>query len=372
MKTKSLLLSLLLVVGIIAINSCSKDDDPAPLSQEDAVIAIDDANADFEATTTDLQTNDGYELQQQLYDMYLPFYGYYKASKKIYGNVDVKTLKEKTSNYFKSSKVEDVEFHFEYLFDIYFEDYTGTWEWTNGEFVKTSESPANEIVAKFPFNSDTNNATLRYYDYKYNSDTEQMTGLKCEIKVGSEVKLLVVYSASMSESMTSFSMSQKYDATFGQYNYVQDVSMSASGSETSAKATVNGSVTIKKSGETKYRESVNFVMNFSDQNASYVYDARLLISNIEIRLKMEFDADEAEDIYYGSVDPSEYIQMSIYTASGAKVGDFKFKEVNGEWMPYFVFSDGTEVSAEEALGTIFGRMGSFYEDLFELMYIFNK
>ncbi len=371
MKTKSLLLSLILVVGVLAFNSCSKEDDPAPLTPENAELAVEDANADYETTTTDLLANDGYALQEQLYDMYLPFYNTKKVSKKTFGNVDVEALKEKASNYFNSSKRESFNFHFNYLFEIYFEGSTGTWEWNGEGFDHTSDLPADQIVAKFPYNSETNNATLRYYDYKYNSDYEEMTGLKCEIKVGTEVKLLIVYSASYGGSMSSFSMSEKYDATFGVFNYTENMSFSGSRSETSSKININASGTLKKSGEVKYGQSVNFVVTTAQQSANFVYDARLRISNLELRVKMAFSSDEAEIIFNSESDPNEYLQMSIYTAGGAKVGDFKFNKVEGEWMPYFVYSDGTEVTAAVALGMLNGTMNNFMGDLFELMYDFN-
>lgn len=368
MKTKSLLLSLILVVGVLAFNSCSKEDDPAPLTKENAELAVDDASADFETTTTDLLANDGFALQEQLYDMYLPFYNTKKVSKKTFGNVDVDALKKKASDYFNLSKREYFNFHFNYLFKIYFDGNTGTWEWTNGEFVKTSDLPADQIVAKFPYNSETNNATLRYYDYKYNSDYQEMTGLKCEIKVGNEVKLLIVYSASYGGSRTSFSMSHKYDATFGVFNYAENMSFSGSGSETSSKININASGTLKKSGVVKFGQSVNFIVTTAQQSANFVYDARLRISELELRLKMAFASDEAEIIFNSESDPNEYLQMSIYTAGGAKVGDFKYTKVEGEWIPYFVYSDGTEVSATQALGMLYGRMDYFLDDLFELMY----
>lgn len=366
MKTKSLLLSLILLIGVISFNSCSKDDDPAPLTQENAELAIDDASADFDATSTDLLANDGYALQEQLLDMYLPFADYKKVSEKTFGNIDVEALMEKTSKSFKISKSEDVNFNFQYLLDVYFnEDNTGTWEWTNGQFVKTSSSPTNEIVAKFPYKSETNNATLRYYDYKYNSLYKKITGLKCEIKVDGVVKLSIVYSASYSNS----SMSRKYDATFGQFNYLQDMSMAASGSAISSKININASGTLKKSGEIKYRQSVNFVVNATQQTANFVYDARFRISDIELRIRMAFNSEQLEGMFDSDGNPNNYLQMAIYTAGGAKVGDFKFKklEEDGEWMPYFVYSNGTEVTAEQALGTLFWRMEKFYFDLFEIM-----
>ena len=131
--------------------------------------------------------------------------------------------------------------------------------------------------------------------------------------------------------------------------------------------TVNASGTLKKSGEIKYKESVNFVVNATQQSTYFVYDTRLRISELELRLKMEFDTNEAEIIFNSESDPNEYLQMSIYTASGAKVGDFKYNKVEGVWIPYFVFSNGVEVSAEEALGNLLGRMEGFYFDLFGMM-----
>lgn len=372
MKTKSLLLSLILVVGVLAFNSCSKDDDPAPLTQENAELAIDDANADFEAVSADLVTSDGYKLQDQLYDMGLPFSYTKKSTKKAFGNIDVEALKANVSKSFKATKGGDINFDFDYFFDINFDEYKGTWEWSNGEFTKTLPTPEDKIVVKFPYpyNNATNNATLTYSDYKYNSSTEMMTGLKCEIKVGDVVKLSIVYSGSYSESMTSMSMSQKYDATFGVYNFLQEVSASGSGTQTSFKVNVNASVTLKKSGEIKYRESVNFAMSGNQTKMNFVFDARLRLSNLELRLNMAFDSDNAETLFNPESDPNQFIKMAIYTAGGAKVGDIKFKKVEGEWMPYFVYSNGTEVSADEALGMMFDRMGNFFEDLFDLMYEF--
>ncbi len=63
--------------------------------------------------------------------------------------------------------------------------------------------------------------------------------------------------------------------------------------------------------------------------------------------------------------------MSIYTAGGAKVCDLKYTKLEGVWIPYFVYSDGTEVSAEQALGMLYGRMDYFMGDLFDLMYDFK-
>lgn len=354
MKTKSFLFSLILVAGLIGFYSC-EDDDPSPLSKENAEVAIDESEGEFVAVSNEIAADNGYKVQAQLDGMYLPF-GYSKSASFLKSTkYDISKLKAKVDQVFKQKKSGDLNFNFNFIYALTDLDdytyYTGTWDWTNGEFVKTSTSPSNEIVLNFPYPSDNsiNNAQLRYYDINIGLTA---MGFKGTIKVSNTT----VFSFDLSATYSDTKMSGAMNIAFG--NFTMNFTESVSESSTSY---VFASTTIlKKDGKVVYKENANVTIT----EEKVVIEANMTVASIEFRVKISFDWDDQNNI---STNPNDYIKMSLYTTGGAKIGDFVYvyNSTYQYWDLYFVYTDGTQVAVETALPYLYERFGGFFGNLLD-------
>lgn len=362
MKTKTLLLGLILMVGLFAFNSCEKDDDPSPLTQEEAVVAIDDSEEQFIIASNEIATNAGYKVQDQLEGMYLPFGSSYKSNSTLkFRDADIKQFKQKATEFFKANKGgEDLNFDFDFIFDMAdanFQSYTGTWNWSGNYFVKAETNPANEIVLNFPYPSSnaTNNATLRYYSYQLSNSSISFKGTITVDKVE-------VLSFSLSATFSETKMSGTLTVKFGNYEMLFTENMTSS----TTSYVASTSTTLQKSGKALYKESTKVTLKrVSDTDVSVVVEAKLIISSLEFRMKLSFKLSELETIE--NKDPNTYLQMSLYSTGGAKIGDFKYKynSTYKEWDIYFVYTNGVEVNVETEMPRIAARLLDFFGGLFD-------
>ncbi|MGE0078060.1 MAG: hypothetical protein AB7S48_09390 [Bacteroidales bacterium] len=357
---KAKLLSLILLVGLIGFNSCQKDDDPSPLTQEEAVVAIEDSQDQYETATTEISNNSGYKIQDQLSDMYLPFSSYYKSSKSksslLSPKIDTDKLKLVASKLFKQSKSDDLNFDFNFIYDIEdidFSDYAGTWNWSNSEFVKTSNTPTDKIILNFPYpmENSTNNATLTYYDCTVNSTYGFITGIKGKIEVsGSEV-----LSFELSSKFSSSEISSTVSVKFGSYSLANVFSLQES--------SLSASVTVKKDGAILYKQSAKITFKETSSDILFIIEAKMIIASLEFRVDMEVNYSDIGQLE--SMSPNDYMSISLYTTGGAKVGDFKFVYDNESqnWELYFVYTTGVEVSSDELMSLFGDRLYGFYGEI---------
>ncbi|BDX39373.1 hypothetical protein CYCD_27280 [Tenuifilaceae bacterium CYCD] len=355
MKTKSFLFSLILAVGLIGFYSC-EDDDPSPLNKEKAEVAIDESEGEFVAVSNEIATDEGYKVQAQLDDMYLPFEYSKSASLLKSSKYDIAKLKAKIAETLKCKETGDINFNFDFIYALMDLDdytyYTGTWDLTNGEFVKTSASPSDEIVLNFPYPSGntTNNATLRYYDIKFGLSS---IGFKGTIKVNSNTVLSFGLSASVSDTKMSASM----NVEFGKF----EMSFTESASESSSSYVFASTSTLKKDGDVVYKVNAKITMTQED----VVIEANMTVASLEFRLKIDLNSDELQNI--GTLDRNDYVKMSLYTTGGAKIGDFVqvYNSTDQRWNLYFVYTDGTQVAIETALPQLGGIFDDFYRELYD-------
>lgn len=369
MKTKSLLMGLMLLFGTIGFISCEKD--PAPLTQQEADTEITDANSQVTATTLEISNTEGYKVQSQLLELGLPFEDeYYKKNSFFSKNrYSLEKVKEPAFNFF-NSKSEGIDFDFEHFLEIDFTENVGTWTWTNGVWVHTATSN-DKIIVKFPYplNNSTNNATLTYYDYttKLIYGESVPTGLKCKIEIGTTEVFSFVFTANI-PSVTEFS--SKLDVKFGKFNVIGEESYNAS---STSKIEMTHSFTLKNDGTTIYRESADYTMTPKEnQDLHIVINAKLRILSLEFRMKMEFDFSQM----FGDVmvNPNDIVSMSLYTSDGAKVGTFTFKYNSSyeDWDLYFVYTNGTEVAAQTVFEEIGYMLDGFWDTIFEQIFYFSK
>lgn len=360
MKTKSFLFSLILVAGLIGFNSC-KDDDPSPLTQEEANVAIDDSQAQYVAATTEISESQGYKIQDQIDNMYLPFDSYSKSKKMLKNlKVDPEKLKQVTEKLYKQVKSNDLNFNFGFISDvedIEFSDFAGTWDWSNGEFVKTSSSPTDEIIFNFPYpiENATNNAKLTYYDCTVHSTYGFITGIKGKIEIGGTEVFSFVYDLNYSTS----EISSNLNVEFGAFEMISAFSIK----ETS----ISESMTLKKDGSLLYKQSAKISFEEKTDDIAITIDAKMTIASLEFRMKITFNYSEIDQLD----DPNDYISLSLYTTDGAKVGDFIFvyNSADDYYTLYFVYTSGEQVPMEQIMSLFGDRLEGFYSELFEFIYM---
>ncbi len=360
MKAKLLFFGLFLLAGLIGFNSCD-DDDPAALNQEEAEVAIDESNAQYQEVYDGILADNGYKVQDQLGDMILPF----NSVRKSAAPSSLLNWKDNLDAAFSSSikgvEVQEIDFDFRFIYAIgrNYAEYYGTWIW-NGSTWDHTASPADQIVLSFPYpfvSKTANNATLTYYDF---SSTTTSLSYKGKIELSS-VEVLS-FSASMSEGTSKYS--ESLTVRFGVFELVQEESEEESLTQYSAVH----SFTITKSGAEVYKQYGTIsATRTTDKDAHVVIEAKQRIASLEFRIKLDFNTSDMAAFESGTVDVNEFAKLSLYTTGGAKVGDFKFVYNSNiqDWDLYFVFSNGTEVAAEEVLAALYVRFWGFFIMLVE-------
>lgn len=354
MKTKSLFFILILFVGLIGFNACQKDDEaPAPLTKEEAEVALSESDGQFATISGELEDNQAYNVQSYIDGLDLPFYGQpLKSSKFVkYNNKELKGIAEK---FVGDSKSRNFIPSFWFVYAVYeLSDVTevfGTWNYSEGNFVKSSSSPTNEIVLNFPYPYDnaSNNAKLTYYDFKL------LEGEVLSFKGKVEVNSVTVFTFSLSTKYTFTEFTQTLSASFGdfKFNLVQYMTF------TQDYFIYKYTNTLEKSGKVVYKEYSKIKANSETQQLTI--EAVQTIGKLEFRFKLKTINGSFENFYQA---PNDYLTMSLYTTGDAKIGDFVYvyNSEYEEWELYFEYTDGTQIALDSLDLSLEYRVWGFFE-----------
>ena len=343
MKTKNLLI-LLAIAGIMIFASCKKDETPEPLTKDEATTALTTISTNYGTDMEGFENSDATEAKDVVDDLGLPFFsGGLKAP------INAKTLDKEILKVYNPSNVSKGEGPY---IDVYMTTNAGTWQKVDGEWTRTLTTPTDKIVVIFSYNGGNNNATLTFFNYEkktvtYGEETmSYMSSLSCKLDIIGMTNPVISwdYTASLKYSTTSSVMKMKFVYKLGEYALTQSFGVSGSSSLSSSKIEISAFEEIKKSGEVLRSTLIEMTMTASQSSQSYSFIAKFRIKNIIIKWDINLDQNTNTE-----GNPDDYMDISVWTADGAKVADVIFKLEGEEYIAYFKFTDGTEQKISELL-----------------------
>jgi hypothetical protein len=348
MKTKNLL-SLLAFAGILIFASCKKED-PSPLTKDEAVTKLTTIDNGYSADITELNTNQGYKVENVINDMNLPFGS---LPNKSSGNAKsfLKKQNDLLAKAGLSKSMIDINP------DFTFSPGTYTYNKTTNDFTKTGSTPTNQMVLLFPYplTNTTNNATLTIYDYLSTTilGTTYPTQVKGKIEIGGQVIWTMEITASYS-NLTNYNLN--VITTIGKFVFTQQASLNV----TTSQITTTALEGLKKDGAIIYQFSSNGTFKPSQNNLAATIEAKIIIKDIEIRITYTFDFSTYQNV----TDPNTIQKISVYTTGGAKIGDVKLVKVNNEWVPYIYFNNGDNKPVSDYFHDLLMLINGFMDGLF--------
>lgn len=325
---------LLAIAGMMIFASCKKDETPAPLTKEEATIELTSIEENYLTDIEGYETSEAAQAMSFAENLDLSFSN---DLKKAPINNKESFQKSIVKTYYSFLAKENSD---ESLLDFDFENNVGTWNKVNGEWVRTPDQ-TNKIVVIFSFKGGTKNGTLTFYDYakktiSFDGENETyMSNLSSKVEIVGMVNPVATrkYTANLSYSSTSMKMSFKFDYTLGIYSSTTSFALEGNRSG----GTISVLNEIKKSDD--IIRSTSFTMKLTDiQTGSLIVDAKYRIKDIIIKWAININSTTNFD-----GNPSDFQNISVWTAGGAKVADVIFRSEEGEWIPYFKFADNSEV-----------------------------
>lgn len=343
---------LLALAGIMIFASCKKDETPAPLTLEEAEVALDEVNGAYSGEKDAFINSEGNMVLDAIDNLDLDFInsGSFKAprSKESFQKSIIKDYKP---NSFSKG---DGPF-----FDISFAENVGTWHKVDGIWTKTSSTPNNKIVIIFSYNGGTDNGTLTYFNYaertiNFGEGSETyMSALSCTVDIVGKTNPVASwnYSANMSISSSSAKISMRFDYKIGIYSVVEAFSVE----ESMAGGAITMLEEIKKNGAVLKSSSFSMKITESETGFNLLVNAKFRVKEIVIVFALNIDQDTD---FYG--DPSLYQTIYVKTAGGALIAEVIYKYEMQEWVPYFKFADGTEAPITDYLNEeLYYEIGEF-------------
>lgn len=364
MKTK-LFLTMLVAFGAL-LSSCSKDEDPAPLTKEQATVEIADLKATYDSESTAMENNEGMKVFENLSSLNLPF---------VMPDVNITPVSKRISSFYprmeqaKNGDFSAIKKSIIARSEFVFSEYVGTWEYNKQtqDWDYTS-TPTDKVVIKFPYPSDnaTNNAVYTISKFTFSSGLEGSGGdYIANITVNGSEVWYISFSGAFSESAISYTEKIVYTSITTpkvSYEYNQSFSMKSSGSPDDGGAmTIKTAQSWKKNGEILLSGEYNISAKSTQTAYEVVAKANLRIANI----KFVFEVSYSANANGGSGTMTQNIKMGVYTLDGAKVGDIKYEPVDGVVVAMFYYVNGDKVPAAELFGEVFGEWDSMFGDIID-------
>lgn len=336
------------LAGLMIFASCKKDEStPDPLSKEDAEVALTEINSNFGTDLNSFENSTENLAMEAVNDLNLPFMmeGLMKAP---LNQKNVTTEIKKVFDYSKGLKGD-------LMWDVDIPNNHGTYQFIDGQWTPIEPTPTDKIVVIFSYNGGNNNATLTFYDYSkktvsYGGESvPYMSSLSCKLEIEGMTNPVMSwdYTASFSMNSSGVTMKMKFVYNLGEYSLTQAMSTEITGNETYTKFVIGVSEEIKKAGEVLRGASFQITMK-EGQTSSTSIIAKFRVKNIIIKWEVMLDANTNT-----SGNPDDYMDISVWTASGAKVADVVFYLEEENYVPYFKFADGTELPISDLLDETF-------------------
>jgi len=351
---------MLVAVGAL-FSSCSKDEDPAPLTKEQATVEIADLKATYDSESTAMENSEGMKVSETLNSLDLPFVLPIEEESGRRGmNSFYNIMEQAKQGNITSIKRDVAQRSIEFVFD----EFVGTWDWNSDtqQFVKSSSSPTNQIVLKFPYpiSNTTNNATYTISKFTLGASATGEYAANITID-GSEV-WSISYFVSVNKSAITYSGKETYTSlTTPKVVYEYNSSMSISGSKSGgvSESVVKVTQSLKKNGETKLSGAYSLSTKTSDTAFSIAAKASLIVAKIKFVCEVSYSGSSNS----GSSAITQSVKMGVYTLDGAKVGDVKYETVDGAVVAMFYYVNGEKVPAAELFGQVFGKWDGIFSDI---------
>ena len=356
MKTR-LFLTMLVAVGA-TFTSCNKSEDPAPLTKEQATVAVDGLKTSYDTEFKAMDANDGAKAIDNISNI-APF-------TLPDGNVETTLSRVNSFNSTMAlAKKGDVNGIKKALkrSDFLFTEYVGTWEWNHQtqQWGHTS-TPTDQVVIKFPYPSDnaTNNAVYTISKYTLEASDFGTTGeFNANITVnGSEVWSIALSGASsQSTSAISYSLNQKTVYTSiatpkVSYEEKEAIQFKMTVNDKQLVLSTTASMSIKKNGESLLSTDFSMTVKVSDAAYDFLVNGNLRIANIRFEFNIAYKG--TSDTPPANFD--QYVKINVYTTDGAKVGEMKYESDGaGGYIMMFYYTNGDKVPAEGLFGDVLSR-----------------
>jgi len=355
MKTKNFLM-LIALASVMVFASCSKDD-PKPLSTEDAITTLESVDGDYLAIRGEYEANPSAIFMSEMEGFDLPWSIPMKTPYRPQSIKEdfAKTIKPALSKV-KGVGIDDI------IIDFPFNERTGTWTYGVGSWNHTT-TPSDMVVIILPYKEGT--ATLTFYDYKTGTYLDSgetityITQLKFKAEIAGQDSPILSWTYTASMGLTS--ANAKFVYNIGNFTQTQSFSLTSAYTTSTVKMTFSLLFEIQKNSSVVYSTSANMVVSESDiSGLKMAIEAKVRVMNIVI--KWEINIDEDTD----TSNPNNFMLVSVWTTSGAKVADVVliWEEIEYDYVAYFKYSDGSMEKVESKLNQgLYEDLGDFIDNL---------
>jgi len=359
MKTKNLLM-LLAIAGAITFASCKKDETTSPLTKEEAEVEFTAMDEKYTAVSQELDNSTEVAVMASASGLSLPFGTPSKAPARIsaFQNDFLKAVKS-TPTKVRESNIYPYEY-----FD--FAEYVGTWNYVEGTWVKTPGG--DNVVFIFSYNQGTDNGTLTFsgYESKSYNDGEETTPYISKLTATIAIDGVDVASWNYTATMGLASMDIKYVYNLGAFTKTLSTAYNLSITQAGLSMNVSMLYELKKDGEILLSQSATAVISEGQDGYSYVVNAKFRVG--EIVVKYNINRDETTNT---QDDPDNYMTISVWTTSGAKIADVVFELDGYEYVPYFKFTDDPSLVLVSTYSNFY-IFGDYAEEIQYLDYLLNQ
>jgi len=358
MKAKNLLM-LITLAGLMIFASCKKDETPDPLSYDEATAALTNISTNYSTDLNAFEASDANQAMNAVYDLALPF-----STGGMKAPLNQKIVKSEVLKVYNPSKGAKGG-----LWDINLTEYAGTWRLVDGTWTKTLPTPTDKIVVIFSYNGGTDNATITYYNYEKKNlsyageSMTYMSSLSFKLDIVGKTNPVVAwdYTSAMTMSASSYGMKMKFVYKLGEYSLTQAIAISQSSGNTSSENIFYVLEEIKKGSDVLRGASFEITTTSGQSGENLSITAKYRVKDIIIKWVITIGPDTNT-----SGNPDDYMDISVWTAGGAKVADVVFKLESDIYVPYFRFTDGTEVPITDYLSEDLNTdIGYFMDDFMD-------
>ena len=365
MKT-NVLFSVLFAAGVL-FASCSKDDDPTPLTKEEAVVEIASLKTTYDSEDKAMNNNEGMKVFNQLSTTTLPF---------VMPDAD-QSIRSKINSFHprmdvaKKGNVRAMQQSLVVRSEFVFSQYVGTWEWNKQTQVwDHTSTPTDKVVVKFayPSTSATNNAAYTITKYTLASGLDGVSGdYNANITVDGNIVWTIALSGSYTSSTSFITATSNQTITYTSiavpkvsYEFKESAELKMSGNETAGNISMKASSSIKKNGETLLSADVNVTAKSTSTSGEVKATANLRIANV----RFEFVTSYTGSATGGQSDIIANASMTVYSASGAKIGYMKNEvDAYGAEVLMFYYNNGDKDLASNVFGKLFKEFFYIFDGL---------
>ena len=352
MKTK-VLFATLFATGLL-FASCSKDEDPAPITKEEAIVEINSLKATYDAEENGINNNDGNVAFSTINQLGLPF---------DLPATDVDASASRSS-FFESrmKKVSEGDLRAaQHAIGIFaFDQHVGTWTYNKSTLGWDHDSlPAGKVVIKFPYPSTNANNNAVYTISKYTIAVTD-AGIAGEYAANIVINSVDVWNVSLKLASTSASVTSTYKLvcntlTTPKVTYEFNEGFQLVGAKTGSTVKVTSSIV--KNATVLVSADFTVTVSSSGDTSNIAMIGNIRLANIRFEYKLNFSSGISGASF------TDY-EVNVYNANDAKLGYIKISvDANNNATGVFYYADGTTANANELFGDVFTTLSDMFSEI---------